>query len=616
LYLKNEIIKDATQFMRERRTLLLLFAAPIIVLLILGGVFGRTSAEIGGTTIGYCDMDQKEISQLFISGIQNNTKIIDYSNNTQCNLFVEREVQQGRLTAAFVIPEGFQKGIESGISQNITIYLDNSKIQTAPSIEAFMKAAVQETGQQIGARFIQNVWTKLDDAQMKLVDLLDDINQTRDDAIFMKSRLENTSISLNSINFTLMNNEIAAANSTIDMALKSMDSAESNLSEIQSNFDSYENELNQTQADLEVINNTLANATSFIIYAKSVANCTNPIFLPYCLSLDSLNSTVASAQSSVESRLIKVKSARTDLKEANQTIQDFKLNIQDAKLGANNSIKRIENMSRLVHELEQNRASALATINDVVGSLDELVNKTYELESIILDSSGQIKEITSRKPESVISPILLSPNNLFGTRTFFDFLLPSLLPLILMFVSLFLSSTTLVREKNNGTLSRILLSQVNSLEYAATKVFSYSAVLLPLVVLLTIITSFVYQAFTVFDLGTALFIFETLVLLLLAFNAIGIVIAIYSESEATAFLASLVIGLPLLFLSGILFPFEFMPTSIALLGLASPLTQAVLSMQSVILYQSPQAIGFGILFLYAIVFTLIAAFSLRRAKLS
>ena len=612
--LKNEIIKDATQFMRERRTLLLLFAAPIIVLLILGGVFGRTSAEIGGTTIGYCDLDQKEISQLFILGIANNTKITDHSNQSECDLFVKREVQQGRLSSAFVIPDGFQKGIESGVSQNITIYLDNSKIQTAPSIEAFMKAAVQETGQQIGARFILNVWTKLDDAQKKLVSLIDDINQTRDDATLMKSRLSNTSASLNSINFTLMRNEISAANSTIDLALLSMDSAEGNLSEIQSRFDSYENELNQTQADLEIINNTLANATSFIVNAKIMANCTNPIFLAYCLSLDSLNSTVTSAQVSVESRLNKVIIARGDLKNANQTIQDFKLNIQDAKNGANNSIGRIENMSRLVNELEQNRASALATINDVGNSLDVLINKTYELESIILDSSSQIKEITSRNPESVISPILLASNNLFGTRTFFDFLLPSLLPLILMFVSLFLSSTSLVREKNNGTLSRILLSQVNSLEYVATKVFSYTAVLLPQVVLLTIITSFVYQAFTVFDFGTALFIFETLVLLLLAFNAIGIVIAIYSESEATAFLASLVIGLPLLFLSGILFPFEFMPTSIALLGLASPLTQAVLSMQSVILYKSPQAVGFSILLIYAVVFTIIGALSMRRMR--
>jgi ABC-type multidrug transport system permease subunit len=176
---------------------------------------------------------------------------------------------------------------------------------------------------------------------------------------------------------------------------------------------------------------------------------------------------------------------------------------------------------------------------------------------------------------------------------------------------LFLSSTSLVREKSGGTLSRIAFSQINPFEYAATKVLSYTIVLIPEAILLTVVAAIVYSAFPLFDISTVLFIFETLLLLLLAFTAIGVLIAVYSESEATAFLASLVVGLPLLFLSGLVFPFEFMPSSIAMLGYASPLTQAVLSMQSVILYHSPQAIGFGVLFLYAVVFTLLAGFSVK-----
>ena len=159
-----------------------------------------------------------------------------------------------------------------------------------------------------------------------------------------------------------------------------------------------------------------------------------------------------------------------------------------------------------------------------------------------------------------------------------------------------------------------MLSQVNPFEYCAKKVISYTVVLLPQVILLIAIASFMYGAFSIFDLETTLFVLQTLVLLLLSFISIGVVIAIYSESEATAFLASLVVGLPLLFLSGILFPFEFMPSSIALIGQAFPLTQAVLSMQSVILYKSPQAVGFSILLIYAVVFTIIGALSMRRMR--
>jgi len=614
LDLRSEIGKDAKQFFREGRTLILLFAAPMVVLLVLGGVFGRTTAEIGGVTLGLCDMDNGSISNLFAEGVKNSTKVVDYSNESGCGSIAEREVREGRLGAAVVIPHGFQKGIEGGVSQNLTVYIDNSRIQTAPSVEAFLKAAVQDTGQKIGTQFISTVWGKLDNAGTQLESLLQGVNSSRAEAAEMRARLQGTRDSLASIDFSVIDGQLTDANSTIILAVGRMDSAEANLTVLEARFAEYDAELNSSESDLAGINSTLANASAYIQTAEAGMNCSDPLFIPYCFPLDSLNSTVGSAQAAVEDRLAKVRAAREGIADANRTIRDFRLNIAAARLGSKDAQARIANMSGFVRELDKSRGDSLATIDSVLSSLDDTVNRSYELESIINQSSGQIREITSKKPESVVSPMLLSPSRLFGQRTFFDFLLPSLLPMILMFVSLFLSSTSLVRDKNGGTLGRIMLSQVNPLEYCAMKVISYTVVLLPEAVMLTLIVSVVYGAFSAVDIGTSVFVFETLVLLMLAFIAIGVLIAVYSESEATAFLASLVVGLPLLFLSGLLFPFEFMPSSIALIGQASPLTQAVLSMQSVMLYRSPQAIGFGILLLYAALFTAAAAVSMKKMR--
>ncbi|MEM4359651.1 MAG: ABC transporter permease [Candidatus Bilamarchaeaceae archaeon] len=612
--LKSEIEKDAKQFFRESRTLVLLFAVPIIVLLILGGVFGRTSVDIGRTAIGLCDLDNSTISKLFVGSISNNTKIIDYSNVTSCSYFAEREVREGRLAAAVVIPAGFERGIVEGESQNLTIFVDNSRIQTWPSIEAFMKAAVQETGQEIGTEFILTVWARLNDADEQLENLLMGVNQTRRRAIEMRTRLQETSNSLAQINFTIVENELEVANSTINRTLEALLSAESNLTEIESKFVEYDEELKSTESDLMEMNKTLTNASDYIAAAKAGINCSDPLFIPYCFSLDLLASQVSSAKTSVEARLAKTREARASLAEANATIQNFKTDISYAKAGVADAERRVSNMRNFVYGLVRSRETALLTIREVNSSLSETIEKSYELESIIVQSRKQINEITSRRAESVVSPILLSSNYLFGQRTFFDFLLPSLLPMILMFVALFLSSTSLVREKNSGTLARITFSQVNPIEYTTIKVLSYTIVLIPEAILLTIAAAIVYSAFPLFDVSTVIFIFETLVLLLLAFTAIGVLVAVYAESEATAFLASLVVGLPLLFLSGLVFPFEFMPSAIALAGQASPLTQAVFSMQSAILYHSPQAIGFGVLLLYAIVFTMLAALSMKRMK--
>ncbi|MFA5930292.1 MAG: ABC transporter permease, partial [Candidatus Micrarchaeia archaeon] len=201
---------------------------------------------------------------------------------------------------------------------------------------------------------------------------------------------------------------------------------------------------------------------------------------------------------------------------------------------------------------------------------------------------------------------------LFGKRPFFEFMLPSVLPLILMFVSLFLASTSLVKEKHSGTLARVYTSQVDRFEIAIVKVLSYSIILIPEALLLALIASVFYNAFPVSDINMWFYVLQALALLILAFVSLGVLIAIYSESEATAFLACLVVGLPLLFVSGLLFPFEFMPPLVASIGLSSPLTQAVVSMQATLLYHSSQFASSVVLLLYAAAFTLLAGLSLKK----
>lgn len=610
--LLNEIEKDAKQFMRERRTLLLLVAAPMLVLFVVAAIFGGDSAQAKTSAIGICDFDSSNASQMFVLGMKNNSQIIDYASDDGCADVLRSDVSKGKLAAGLVIPSGFESGILNGSSQNISLMLDNSRFQVSPSIEAFVSAAVQKTDEQIGTQFISSVWQRLGSADAKLGSLLSDINDTRERAKEMRLRLHTTYDSLDSLNISGVRSEIYVANSTISEVMVSLDRAQSNLTDIESNFANYSDSLNQTASDLITINDSLSNISGYISSSKSGVNCSDLIFKAYCLSLDSLNSSIASTQASVENRIDKVHAAQKGLVSANQTIQDFKANAASARLGAVEAQARLSNMLGFVDELDKNRQDALQTISDVDTALDDIETNTYKLESIISDSRGQIREVTSMSPDFVISPMLVASEQLFGQKSYFTFMLPSLLPLILMFVALFLSSTSLVREKHNGTLTRIHISQVNPFIFSAMKIVSYSLVLLPEAILLSLIASAVYGAFPLLSLVSWLSVVSTLFTLLLAFVSIGVLIAVYSESESTAFLASLVIGLPLLFLSGLLFPFEFMPQQIALLATASPLTQSVLSMQSALLYHTTDFLGPFVLCLYFAVFSLFAGLSLRK----
>ncbi|VVC01145.1 Chromosome partition protein Smc [uncultured archaeon] len=611
--LLSEIEKDAKQFLREQRTLLLLAAAPVFVLFMLGAIFSNTSAEIGKTTLGVCDLDHSSISKLFVAGLANNTNILDYSNLLYCRDTAEKEVREGRLAAAVLIPAGFQKGIEKGNTQNVTIFIDNSRVQVAPSVEAFMKAAVQETGQKVGVTFISTVWNELDDAAARLDNLTVSIGDTRNRTALMRQRLEQTTVSLRSINTSKIDGEIDAANRTLNISLAYLESADANLTLIEADIADYDSELAQTESDLVQVNDTIGSISVSLNASKAGVNCSDITYAAYCAQIDLLNGRVVSAQQSVSQRLDKVRSGRVKLAQTKITVQSFRQTIAGARSNSADALQRIDNMRQFVSDLEVNRKASLATLADVNSSLDEIDSKTYELENIIGDTKVQIKQITSRPTQFVVSPILLSPSPIFSKRTFFDFLLPSLIPLVIMFISLFLASTSLVREKSSGTMARIAVSQINPFEYAVIKVVSYSVVLLPFALILVLVASLFYGAFPLLDVGAWFFVLQAMMLLVMVFVAAGVLIAIYAESEATAFLASLVIGLPLLFMSGLLFPFEFMPQVVAIIGQASPLTQSVFIMQSVILYHAPQAGGFGILLFYAIVLTLLGGFSLKRS---
>ncbi|MEM0438129.1 MAG: ABC transporter permease, partial [Candidatus Micrarchaeia archaeon] len=544
--LPSEIAKDWGQFTRDGRTLLLMLAVPILVVVILNLVFSSTSVELQKTALGYCDEDNSNFSKLFISGVADNANLVEYGG-PQCTAVLYNEVKSGRLAAAFIIPAGFEDGIINGRTQTVTIFLDNSKFQVSPSLESLMAAVVQRTGQKVGEQFILEVWTQLGEADARLVQLSEDIRGTRTRAINMKAQLKSTTDSLNALDINSVKSELLLANTTLNATYAKLEEAESNLTKIESDFAAYDETLNQTEADLVGINDTLSNTTSSLAQIKAGANCSDPLSLPLCIMVDSLNASVSSAHSAVESRLVKVREARAGLYTANLTIQEFKANIAAAKNSSVDANAKLEAMGRFITQLEDNRDTALSTIREVDSSLDLIINKTYEFEDIIAKSRSQIYAITSRGPSTVVSPILLSSQSLLGKKPFFDFLLPSILPLVLMFVALFVSSTSLVKEKYYGTFGRILLAQVHPLEFIVYKVLSYTIVMLPSALALLLLSSLAYGAFPLLDFGLALFLFEALALNIFVFAALGVLIALYSESEATAFLTSLVIGLPLLF---------------------------------------------------------------------
>ncbi|MDO8553905.1 MAG: ABC transporter permease [Candidatus Micrarchaeota archaeon] len=601
-----EIDKDIRLFYREGRTVTLLFVVPVILMLVLSGVFGKTTGDPTlNMNIGFCDLDKTNFSKSFISGIEN-SKILDISEQENCSILAHELVSTGKLGAAVLISPGFEKGIKNGDVQEIKLIIDNTRVQTAPSIEGFFRAAAQSSSQKISVEYVSVIWEKLEEADKKLDGFTTEINETNGKAKEINGKLNQTRQQLEEIDFSIMTNALNDANFTIDKATNSLQSANDNLTEIEKKFNSYDETLRQSENDLlniSIVVDDLASRTSAI---SKQFNCNGSSNQSICSSLNEINSSIGIVKSNVDNRLLKIRIAREDLSDTNITVQEFKLKINESLSSADLAQTKINGLNKFVATLEGNRNNALSTLSEAEYATQTLLKKTEEMSSIIKDTRKQIKEITSREPLAVVSPIKLNSEEVFEKKTFFEFLLPGLVPIIMMFLSLFLSSTSLVREKVSGTLERVFISQISSVEYAATKIISYAIVLFPQLVILLLMSSFLYGAFSIENLETTSYLILVGLLMMMVFNAMGFIIAAYSDSEVTAFLASLVIGLPLLFMSGLIFPFDFMPSFMAQIGQANPLSQGIIGMQSVITYGTPDQSIISTLVYYVIILNMAA----------
>ena len=145
---------------------------------------------------------------------------------------------------------------------------------------------------------------------------------------------------------------------------------------------------------------------------------------------------------------------------------------------------------------------------------------------------------------------------------------PGVMGMILMLICAMMTSISIAREKEKGTMEVLLVSPVRPLTIILAKTVPYLA--LSCVNLATIL------AFSSFVIGIpirgslALLIFVSLVFIAVSL-AIGLLISSVAETQLAALLASgMGLMMPVILLSGMIFPIENMPIALGVLSNAIP----------------------------------------------
>jgi len=192
------------------------------------------------------------------------------------------------------------------------------------------------------------------------------------------------------------------------------------------------------------------------------------------------------------------------------------------------------------------------------------------------------------------------------------FFVPGVIGLVLNVAGILVSSATLLREKETGTMEQLLMTPVTSAEILVAKI-------IPLVVVLFInIGVSLSIGMSIFHLpfrGNPISLFIISLLYVFVVVSIGIALSTIASNQRQAMLISFFVNLPVIQLSGAIAPLESMPVFFQRLSLLNPLRYYIECLKGILLKGvGLEVLWFQILVLFCFAFVLLTISAARFRK--
>jgi ABC-2 type transport system permease protein len=149
------------------------------------------------------------------------------------------------------------------------------------------------------------------------------------------------------------------------------------------------------------------------------------------------------------------------------------------------------------------------------------------------------------------------------------FYVPAVLAMILMIMTMLLSAMAVVREKEIGTMEQLIVTPIRSWQLLVGKLFPFALIG---VVQVFLITAVAVWGFAVPLRGSFLLLLGLTMLFVLNTLGLGLLVSTVVRTQQQAMMtAAFVFMMPMVYLSGLIFPIENMPRGIQLFTYLIPL---------------------------------------------
>lgn len=251
---------------------------------------------------------------------------------------------------------------------------------------------------------------------------------------------------------------------------------------------------------------------------------------------------------------------------------------------------------------DSSRASVIMSyVNRITGefSFDYLEDRIRVL--VLSRGTGgmRMKETVGLGERALFNPDLASRN----------FLLPGVLGLLIALITIMLTSMSVVKERETGTMEQLVVSPLRPVEFVAGKTLPFAIIGFVDICVVTIITIAWFGV--PFNGSFALLLFSG-ILFILSTLAVGLYISTVSRTQQQAMLSTFLFFVPAILFSGFVFPIYAMPVPVQAITFLNPLRYFITIIRGIFL----KGVGAGVLWPEMLaLFTLGAVllfFSVRR----
>ncbi len=188
------------------------------------------------------------------------------------------------------------------------------------------------------------------------------------------------------------------------------------------------------------------------------------------------------------------------------------------------------------------------------------------------------------------------------------FMIPGVICLILTVITIILTSTAIVREREMGTLEQVMVTPLSRLQFMLGKLTPYTIICF---IAITLVIALSYLIFSVPIRGNIFLLYFCSALFILTSLGVGLLISTVSRTQQQAMLSTMFYAFPAIILSGFMYPIANMPRFFQYITYANPLRYFLEIIRGIMLKGN----GIGVLWLQALMLAVIGIVTITLSSL-